>query len=70
MGSITREHALEKLQIPAWADLDVSHDVASFLATDYQPADLDRFMQAPPLWYTDFPHRERLLGIGYAHIAF
>ena len=66
VGSITREHALGKLQIPAWADLDVSHDVA-FVSRklDYQPADLDRFMQAPPLWYTDFPHRERLLGIGY-----
>jgi hypothetical protein len=22
-------------------------------------------MQSPPLWYTDYPHQERLLGLAY-----
>lgn len=71
VGSATREQAVQQLQTPAWADLNVAHDVA-FVARklDYQPADLERSMQAPPLWYTDFPHRERLLGIGYNAFRF
>lgn len=71
VGSTTREQALQQLETPPWADLNVAHDVA-FVARklDYQPADLERFMQAPPLWYTDFPHRERLLGIGYNAFRF
>jgi hypothetical protein len=66
VGSATREQALQHLEAPAWANLDVAHDVA-FVARklDYQHADLERFMLAPPLWYTDYPHRERLLGLGY-----
>lgn len=71
VGSATREQAVQQLQTPAWADLNVALDVA-FVARklDYQPADLERSMQAPPLWYTDFPHRERLLGIGYNAFRF
>lgn len=71
VGSTTRDQALQKLEIQAWADLDVGHDVA-FVARklDYQPADLEGFMQAAPLWYSDFPHRQRLLGIGYNAFRF
>ena len=65
-GSSSRDQALVQLEKPAWADLDVEHDVA-FVAhkLDYRPEDLDHAMKASPLWYTDFPHRERLLGVGY-----
>ena len=71
VGSITRDQALQKLEIPAWADLNVTNDVA-FVARklDYQPKDLERFMDAPPLWYKDFPHRERLLGLCYDAFRF
>jgi len=66
MGSATRAQALQQLETPAWSDLDVAHDVA-FVARklDYQLAYLESLMEDPPLWYTDFPHRERLLGMGY-----
>lgn len=71
VGSTTREQALQQLVTPAWADLNFAYDVA-FVARklDYYPVDLERFMQAPPLWYTDFPHLERLLGIGYNAFRF
>ena len=71
VGSITREQALHKLETPAWADLNVNNDVA-FVARklDYQPKDLERFMDAPILWYKDFPHREKLLGLCYDAFRF
>jgi hypothetical protein len=66
VGSTTRDQALKQLDFPAWADLNVAQDIA-FVARklDYRPADLEGFMQAPPLWYSDFPHREKFLGFGY-----
>lgn len=68
---LTREQALEQLRIPPWADLDVAHDVA-FVARklDYSVNELESAMQAPPLWYTDYPHRERLLGLAYNAFRF
>ena len=66
LGKVTRAQALSELAIPAWTGLDVAHDTA-FVARklDYKPADLEAAMQAPALWYKDFPHRERLLGLAY-----
>jgi len=66
LGSIHREQALMELRQPAWADLDVEHDVA-FVARklDYTSATLNSAMDSPPRWYVDFPHRQRLLGLAY-----
>lgn len=66
LGRLTCEQALDQLATPAWADLDVDHDVA-FVARklDCTPDQLKAKMQAPPLWYCDFPHRQRFLGIAY-----
>lgn len=67
LGRLSREQALSQLQRPAWADLDVEHDIA-FVARklDLTPAQLEASMQAPPLWYVDYPHRQRLLGLAYS----
>jgi len=66
LGRLSRDQALEQLRTPPWADLDVNHDVA-FVARklDYTVAELEAAMQSPPLWYTDYPHQERLLGLAY-----
>ncbi len=67
LGRLTREQALQQLQRPAWADLDVANDIA-FVARKlgYIPDDLEAAMAAPPLWYVDYPHRQRLLGLAYS----
>lgn len=67
LGRLTREQALQQLQRPAWADLDVANDIA-FVARKlgYTPDDLEAAMAAPPLWYVDYPHRQRLLGLAYS----
>lgn len=66
LGKITRAQALQELEVAPWKDLDVEHDTA-FVARklDYKPAELEAAMQAPALWYKDFPHRETLLGLAY-----
>jgi hypothetical protein len=66
LGKLTREQALADLAVPPWQGLDVVHDTA-FVARklDYKPAELDAAMQSSALWYRDFPHRERLLGLAY-----
>lgn len=66
LGRLSREQALDQLATPAWADLDVEQDVA-FVARklDYSPTELKLAMQLPPLWYSDFPHRQRFLGLAY-----
>jgi len=71
LGSIRREQALKELSQPAWADLDVEHDVA-FVARklDYTSAALTSAMEGPPRWYVDFPHRQRLLGLAYNSFRF
>lgn len=71
VGSAARDKALQQLEASAWADIDMAHDVG-FVAhkLNFMYADLERLMQSPPLWYTDFPHRERLLGLGYNTFRF
>jgi N-acetyl sugar amidotransferase len=71
VGSVSREDALAQLERPAWADLDTAHDI-SFVARklDYTASDLMHFMESQPLWYTDFPNRERLLGLAYDTFRF
>jgi hypothetical protein len=66
LGRLTRKHALELLQTPPWADLDVAQDIA-FVARklDYSVSEIEAAMESPPLWYTDYPHHERLLGFAY-----
>jgi len=66
LPKISRDDALTQLKTPPWADLDVKHDTA-FVARklDYSVDELEAAMQTPPLWYRDFPHRERLLGVAY-----
>lgn len=66
LGKISREQALKELELPPWHGLDVQRDTA-FVARklDYKPAELEAAMQAPPLWYKDFTHREWLLGLAY-----
>lgn len=66
LGKITRREALEQLQTPPWADLNVEADLA-FVARklDYTPAQLNGAMQAAPTWYTNFPNREKALGLAY-----
>jgi hypothetical protein len=67
LGKTTRGKALEALQTPPWADLNVEADLA-FVARklDYTPAQLNATMEAPPAWYTDFPNREKALGLAYS----
>jgi hypothetical protein len=66
LGRRNRQQALDQLAAPAWTGLDVKHDVA-FVARklDYSPDQLESAMQAPPLWFCDFPHRQRFLGLAY-----
>jgi len=66
LGKIKREQALKELEVPPWKGLDVEHDTA-FVARklDYKLAELEAAIQAPALWYKDFPHREWSLGLAY-----
>jgi hypothetical protein len=66
LGRLSREQALDQLRTPPWADLNVAQDVA-FVARklDYSVAQLEDSMAAPPLWYTDYPNRQDLLGLAY-----
>ena len=52
VGSASRAQALQQLETPAWADLDVAHDVA-FVARklDYRPADLEHVIRDVPFGY-------------------
>ena len=66
LGTVQREQALAELARPAWADLDVEHDVA-FVARKlgYTPAELHDAMDSPIRWYVDFPRRQKILGLAY-----
>ena len=66
LGKTTRAEALQQLQTPPWAKIQVDQDLA-FVARklDYTTAQLEAAMHAPPRWYSDFPNRERLLGFAY-----
>jgi hypothetical protein len=66
LGKITRAEALQMLQTPPWSDINGDQDLA-FVARklDYTPTALAATLQAPPRWYSDFPNRERLLGVAY-----
>jgi hypothetical protein len=67
LGLLTREEALSQLRSPAWAQINSDHDVA-FVARklDYTTAELNAAMAAPPLWYSDYPNRQRMLGLAYS----
>lgn len=71
MGRLTREQALDQLRKSVWADLDVFHDVA-FVARklDYTVAELDALTSLPPLWYSDYPRRQQMLGLAYNTFRF
>ena len=66
LGKITRAQAIEALGTPPWAKINVEHDLA-FVARklDYTFSELEAVIQQIPTWYTDFPNRERLLGLAY-----
>jgi hypothetical protein len=66
LGKTTRAEALQQLQTPPWANIQLDQDL-TFVARklDYTPAQLEAAMHAPPCWYSDFPNRERLLGLAY-----
>jgi hypothetical protein len=66
LGSVSRTEALAELARPAWADLDVEHDV-SFVARKlgYTYAELAAEIGNPPRWFVDFPRRQKLLGLAY-----
>lgn len=66
LGLVTRDQALEQLACPPWRDLDVVRDV-SFVARKlgYTFVELETAMAMPPLWYVDYSHRRRLLGLAY-----
>ncbi len=60
---ISRKEAINILKIPAWADLDLEHEL-SFVANKlgYEVEELKNFMNSPPLWYKNFSNNEFLLG--------
>jgi len=66
LGRITRNKALKELEDAPWSNLNVHRDIA-FIARklDYRPDELKAIMALPPLWYTDYPNRRRLLSIAY-----
>tara|TARA_Y100001968_G_scaffold146236_1_gene133708 strand:+ start:261 stop:1421 length:1161 start_codon:yes stop_codon:yes gene_type:complete len=66
LGRITRKEALIILNTPPWANLDVDNEL-QFISykLGYNVSDMYEFMKQPPLWYKDFPNREKLLRIAY-----
>ncbi len=66
LGSLSRQEALNQLQRKPWEDIDVERDSA-FVARklDYTLEEIDYAMNLPPLWYTDYPNRQYLLGLAY-----
>ena len=60
---ITRDEAIEILEVPPWSDLDLENEL-SFVANKlgYEVNELKHLMNLPPLWYKDFSNNEFLLG--------
>ena len=61
-----RESALNELKLPAWHNIDVSGDLR-FVSykLGYEVSELEKIMQKPSLWYTDFPNRKKFFGLAY-----
>ncbi len=66
LGRTQRESALNELKLPAWHNIDVSGDLR-FVSykLGYEVSELEKIMQKPSLWYTDFPNRKKFLGLAY-----
>ena len=58
----TREEALEELKKSPYHDIDVDY-IISFVSNKlgYSISELNDIIEQPPLWYVDFPNREKLL---------
>lgn len=67
LEKIRRDDALKQLKLPPWNGLDVKGDIA-FVARKlgYHPIELENAMNQSPLWYKDFPNRERVLRVVYS----
>ena len=68
---ISRKQALQELESPPWANLDVERDIA-FVSRKlgFTSSELEATMAAPPLWYSDYPNRQRVLGLAYSSYRF
>ena len=63
---ISRNEALEKLKVSPYSEIDVDY-ILSFVACKlgYSLSELNEIMNRPPLWYVDFPNREKTLNRVY-----
>ena len=61
-GRINRESAIKELKQSPWLSLDVDQEL-QFISykLGYKVSEMHEFMNQPPLWYKDFPNREKLL---------
>ena len=59
---ISRNEALEKLKVSPYSEIDADY-ILSFVAykLGYSLSELNEIMNRPPLWYVDFPNREKTL---------
>ena len=66
LGRITRNQALNQLKNPPCFELDVDNEL-QFISykLGYSVSEMYDFMNQPPLWYKDFPNREKFLRILY-----
>ena len=62
IGRIDRESALNELSKPPCSELDVDKEL-QFISykLGYSVSEMYDFMNKPPLWYKDFPNREKTL---------
>ena len=66
MNRCTRMQALNELAIKPWSKIDVESDLR-FISykLGYSVEELKSIMNNYPLWYKDFPNREKFLGFAY-----
>ena len=63
---LTRNKALDILKTPPWSEIDVENEL-NFVSykLGYDKGELEKIMQMPSKWYSDFPNRKRFLGFSY-----
>ena len=63
---ITRQEAINILEIPAWEDLNLENEIG-FVANKlgYKISELEELISKKPLWYKDYANNEFLLNNFY-----
>ena len=63
---ITREQAINELNIPSWNNFDFEADLKFVsIKLGYKKDELKKIMEKPNKWFVDYPNRRKILGFLY-----